>query len=471
MMTDFATWYRNLFTDKRDVLVEDKYPSSDYQARRVLDIILSNEYDPAPSPILRRVVVENYQPGLFSLSEWRNNEPYVKAGEPYIPWLSRTLADEISRLAVEDNRHFSPADEELLIRNAAFILDLSYNGKRFDSSIPVHYYQDVFQRILNLNINGDLAREYNYYSAANAVGKEVALPLLQQVEKERWTPARLIKLGVLLGLVGVDYKLKATVGSGLSDKNIIPLKTEESLTKRLARVTALLLDKVERSEYAIDHLSEYCSDVVWTQKKTCLFFFSDDYMESLCDLKRLEMMLVQNRYLDIVMVPRNGRYANDFSLADFFDVLQLSIFERLAGLYDSGRFRVSRHGPRTACVDGRFLAEPLVNEILEAQTQYAAVYCEFKGARTFDMMAGQLAIPSYFSFVVCAEFSESVTGVNANLGAPIIVKQPPNESVFSGFKRRHLRKVRFEDGREAFLAAYTTREYSARKCQMVTLGS
>ncbi|MCK4731921.1 MAG: hypothetical protein KAT65_05620 [Methanophagales archaeon] len=81
-----------------------------------------------------------------------------------------------------------------------------------------------------------------------------------------------------------------------------------------------------------------------------------------------------------------------------------------------------------------------------------------KGARSYEMLQG-IKKTAYFAFVVCREFREAVTGLDARNLPLVLIRQGSGECSFRNFKYRAKRRYTFPDGRTIYIAERTAIEY------------
>ncbi len=184
-----------------------------------------------------------------------------------------------------------------------------------------------------------------------------------------------------------------------------------------------------------------------------MVYFTDDYIETIFDLKCLERQLEHNEYLTIHLVPRAHYYGNDASYEDIMELMCEEVFSKLGRFYETRRFTVCREGPHM----GTFYKETISREVAELFRNSDVVVV--KGSRPYETMQG-IRKPAYFSMAVCREFCESITGVDERSGAPVFIRQDPGVASFTDFRHRVDRMHIFEDGKVAGLARMTAMDYA-----------
>ena len=104
--------------------------------------------------------------------------------------------------------------------------------------------------------------------------------------------------------------------------------------------------------------------------------------------------------------------------------------EKFSFLKSCDRFRVHKSGPKLGTVNLQKLDLSIMTLIEQADL------IEARGARNYEMMQG-INKDICFGFMVCRDFSESVTGMKAEDSPLIFLKQSYGKLSFSGFQKRH----------------------------------
>ena len=263
-------------------------------------------------------------------------------------------------------------------------------------------------------------------------------------------PRQLMAYSLLAGVIGLDMKCSHCAASHLTADNAAA--SEGALpSQRFDAIYAWLVAKESDPTlfcavlfaweiYERLVLSEPCS----------LYFFPDDMGETVFDLFRLQEEMKYNHRLRVTFVPRNGRFHNDCALEDVDRLLERSCFEVLRHLREKGEFVVNPNGPKNSAVEAPKMSRRLVDAILDDATVLF-----FKGARSYEMIATGIRIPTFSGQTVSREFSESVTGASATAGVPVLryFRAFPD---YWGFAERHRRvEPLFPTGQPGWQAAMT----------------
>jgi hypothetical protein len=389
---------------------------------------------------LRRVCPELFQDTIHD------------AIEPYDQWLTRTVNSILLRMASYHPAGFgltvSARFREELVEKVRLILDFrDKNGTLLCDLIPQQMYEDVFIRMLTMMIEKKTTVDEPYlYETFNKMCHRLAMSLLSCLETggilhpEDSCIRSLIHISVLSGYVGINLKSSASAASTLLNRDLLPI--EESWIKDMASVRAvpdreldtmsqrmLFISRKSGGAFGLDSLDMYFKEVIHASDPTLLIFFSDDYLETVIDLKRFELMMARNPLLSVLFVPRNGRYGNDFACEDIPVILSEPGFEKLALLHGQGRFVVCPEGPMAGCIDVRYVSETLIRQI-ETLSQQKTLVFETKGCRNFEMIQGQLSAPWYTSFNCNRALSIRTVGIDME---PVFLRIPSGMKAYDGF--------------------------------------
>lgn len=391
------------------------------------DLILRNEPDLASPALLQELFMPYHQNGTFMLGERLsgNRLPFLQGEvENFDTWCRTAVKSDLIRIlyarALPGNLAPHRFDEVASIVTNA----LQYRGSlgMLCNSIPNQNYIDYLRRALALYAYRDANVEFDTESEYNEFSSDVVLSIISShlapLAEAAPSPAKLRRLmsySLLAGVIGLDMKCSHCAASPLTPDNAAGSQGNAPASR-----SEEIWQWLQRKEQ--DPVS-YCPELFeWTRyedlvlNRPCvLFFFSDDLGETLLDLFRIQAELTYNKFLRVVFVPRNGRYHNDFALADVEPTLTHPAFAALNRWRDQGRFGVSPHGPRSGAVEGPKMSRRLVESILdEADVLF------FKGSRTYELLATGIRLPSFSGQTVSREFSSSVTGADASAGVPAL---------------------------------------------------
>jgi len=422
--------------------------------------ILFRERNPATRHDISRYLGLQRFPGTTSIG-YRQTHPEIFQDtldsnlELYGEWLDRSVAQTASAVLDAEARHHRRNGREdpsidHMVKQAAEILKFkTAQGIILADAIPQQLYEDMFVRLISYIRHPDgRLHEPHLYRNFNALCHRIGLALLNALEKTRAFRSRggdinrLIHVSVLSGHVGINLKSSASAASFLLNRDLVPLPKEwietpaavrNATSSDLFTVAERVLEITGRPEgqFGLESLNDYYVEVVDTDVPTLLVFFCDDYLESIIDLKRFEAMLVRNPNLQVLFIPRAGRYGNDLAYQDVQIIFLESAFKGVRKLKSTGRFHVSAHGPKAGCIDPRDVNRALIDEI-DSLGKDRKIIFETKGCRNFEMLRGGLTIPWYSSFNCNRALSIRTVQVD---GPPVFLRIPPGLNAYDGFCR------------------------------------
>ncbi len=429
------------------------------QQHKLTDRILFREPSPAAPDDISRYFGPPRFPGTTSIG-YRQTHPDIFQDtldsklELYDEWLERSVTRTscafIEAEAGDRNSSAENTSVEQMIEQVAEILTFkTASGISLADAIPQQVYEDTFVRILSyIRHPAGSGHEPHMYFNFNALCHRIGLALLNVLETDDAAShidddiARLIHVSVLSGHVGINLKSSASAASLLLNRDLLPLPEQWIETPAtVAHISSLDLCSAARhvleitsqpeGQFGLESLNDYYNEVVDTNVPTLLVFFCDDYLESLIDMKRFEVLLKRNPNLQVLFIPRAGRYGNDLAHADLKTIIQEPVFKDLQKLQHTRRFQVSAHGPRAGCIDPRDVSATLIHE-MDRLGQGRCVIFETKGCRNFEMLCGRLTIPWYASFNCNRALSIRTVGVD---GPPVFLRIPPGLKAYDGFTR------------------------------------
>lgn len=412
------------------------------------------------SEVADRKTVERYFgvptfPGTTSIG-YRKNHPEIfqdttsSALENYADWVDRSIRKVLRKMIENDSllvggtRVDEPA--EVTVQKVKLLLDFqTKEGVPLCDAVPQQMYEDLFIRMVLLVRAGQIPGEtVNFYRELNAIGHRIALALIDRIDpgagESRAGVEKLLQLAVLSGYVGINLKSSASAASTLLNRNFIPLK--ESWIQSIEKVHAVSTEEIEsvvdhllsvsdlpEGKFGLESLRQYQAEVAEAYDPVLLVFFCDDYIESVIDLKRFELLLDANPVLSVLFLPRNGRYGNDLAYEDMAQIMSERQFQNLHRHLASGRFIISPDGPRSGCIDPRYLSRRMIETIGQC-AQNRKLIIETKGCRNFEMLRGGLSVPWYAGFNCNRALSIRTVGLD---GPPVFMRIPPGLYAYEGF--------------------------------------
>ncbi|HTP09559.1 MAG TPA: hypothetical protein VMP08_14990 [Anaerolineae bacterium] len=396
-------------------------------------------------------------PGTTSIG-YRQRNPEIfqdtteSTYETYPDWVRRSLSSILRKMEIKgllpasDDLPNAPT-EEIVQKIDKMLTFEALGGVPLCEAIPQQLYEDIFIRMVALLLEEEsTSATINFYREFNAICHRIALALIDRLESEGIIGteinriAKLIQIAVLSGYVGINLKSSASAASTLLNRDFAPLKegwvqsitaVNEVPAAEINQVVDNLLMVSEKPEgqFGLESLLKYQAEVIKTEIPTLLVFFCDDYLESVVDIKRLEVILDGNPHLVVLFIPRSGRYGNDIAYDDMEDILQESQFDSLHKHVKSERFYISPHGPKSGCIDPRYMSKALIGEISTLSKGKRVIF-ETKGCRNFEMLRGDLQIPWYAGFNCNRALSVRTVGI---YGPPVFVRIPPGLRAYDQF--------------------------------------
>ena len=417
---------------------------------------LCQEPCPANEKTISRFFGPSRFPGTSSIGDRKKNpeifqDTSASEYESYDTWINRIIRKTIHELTLKGlikDMARSEEDIEEIVRKVIIILEFqTVYDTRLCEAIPQQMYEDIFIRILMFLLNPESPNnEAHLYQEFNAICHRISLALIILMEQKKIIGNRtfdfqkLIQIAVLSGHVGINLKSSSSAASALLNRNFLPIDkawarnmeavhaVPEDMIMKVAEYIIELTDKPE-GQFGLESLQKYNQEVLETQTPTLLVFFCDDYMESMIDMKRIEAMLQINPKLLILFIPRAGRYGNDIAHEDVKEILSEKLFEKLHIFHQSKRFHISKNGPKSGCIDPRFIGKELMRDI-ESLGKGRNIVFETKGCRNFEMLHGNLYVPWYASFNCNRALSIRTVQID---GSPVFLRIPAGLKAYDGF--------------------------------------
>ncbi|MDE5946353.1 MAG: hypothetical protein K2G63_03455 [Oscillospiraceae bacterium] len=420
----------------------------------IIQVVLSSPYCRATKAQIYDIVQKNYYPGLFNLSERIKNPTFLleESMVSFEDWIyikirvemeqiykSENLIEQIDAVGIEAIVHYCVCVLYFKNKKKVCFLDLIINQE----------YSDIFRRILMLLITGNAFYVFNNNLDFNNLGKEV-VPQIIQMTNYYSLHERLLQ-SIASGMIGMDIK----------EKNIstAPISLECNLKLDRKDIVSIIdaLDAYihNNSKIGIDCFEDYYNEVILGCNLN-IVWFTDDYIETIFEMKFIEEQMNVNKTLNFTIVPRYDSYSNDASYDDVIKMLELDELRELKHYYKIGRFSICRNGMDISTVDLFRMSSELYDIILKSDI------CVISGARAFEMTQGMKKIVYYTGIAVCKAYTESITGFSRNSGKLVFLRQGVGEHSFEGFKDRAWRQIQ-DDNTVISVAKITAKEYYMEK--------
>lgn len=443
-----------IFAYLKELLPEITNLSDDEIENYVIDTIMETPYERATLEQVYDIVQPDYYPGLFQMSERRGAPEFLleENKQPFEKWLTQRFSMELEQLRRSEllEGKINKVGIEVLIRYCKDIMKFkNKQGDFFVDLIINQEYSDLFRRILMFLIMGSPFFIYHNHLAFNEKGKKLAPQLLKMTEnydlRERMLQA------IASGMIGMDIKEENISTAPISLDSSLALEGR-SVNEIVENLDAYIHNK---EKIGIDCFDYYYEEVICGENLK-IAWFTDDYIETIFELKFIEEQLTVNGTLSFTLIPRYASYSNDASYNDIQEMLEIDELQRLREYYKAGRFCLCRNGMDISTIDFFRMSSELYNVIKKADI------CVISGARAFEMTQGLNKVVYYTGIAVCKSYTESITGFSRNSGKLVFLRQDKGERSFEGFRDRAWRKL--WDGDELInVANVTAREYYMKK--------
>lgn len=404
----------------------------------IINEILKMPYRSVDRKKVQKIMGNNYVPGLFWIRDRRANPAFLleESEIDLDEWIHRKLDVEIDQLykSEELSEKIKKLGKEKVISHAKNVLMfLDCDNNSLIDKIINQEYSDIFRRILMLILTGNSLYIFNNNEKFNELGKNI-VPLILENTQEYDFRNRLFQ-SIASGLIGMDIKESNISTAPISLDNNFYIE-ENNVFEMTNLIEGYINDK---DKIGIDCFEQYFEEVI-NGKALKMAWITDDYIETIFELKFIEEQLKYNASITFTLIPRYDSYSNDASYNDIMEMLSLNILTELNKYYANGRFRVCRNGMDISTFDGNRMSEE-VYEIIDT-----ADVVVISGARAYEMSQGMNKIVYYTGIAVCKGYTESITGFSKNSGKLIFLRQDKGERSFEDFSRRATRRMETEKG-------------------------
>lgn len=420
----------------------------------VIRVVLSSPYCRATGEQIYDIVQKNYYPGLFNMSERIKNPAFLleEAMVSFEDWLCIKIKAEIEQIYKSENlaARIDAVGTETIVRYCVCILYFK-NQKNicFFDLIINQEYSDIFRRILMLLITGNVFYVFNNNLNFNKSGKKIVPQIIQKTN--HYSLHERLLQSIASGMIGMDIKEKNISTAPISLESNLKLE-EKDIDSIINALDAYIHNN---SKIGIDCFENYYNEVLLGCNLN-IVWFTDDYIETIFEMKFIEEQMRFNKTLNFTVVPRYGSYSNDASYEDVIDMLELDELRELKQYYKIGRFNICRNGMDISTIDFFRMSSELYDIILKSSI------CVISGARAFEMTQGMKKVVYYTGIAVCKSYTESITGFCRNSGKLVFLRQDVGEHSFEGFKDRAWRKIQ-DDDKIISVAKITAKEYYMEK--------
>ena len=379
------------------------------------------------------LVDTDFVPGLFRLSEIHRGARFLTPPADYDDWLRNVVDEELRLIEASSPDLLKNTDAQEIMPKVKQILAFQPStGGTLRELTCYQEYSDILHRIVMTLLTNYPEYEIEFYNELTAGKASLILDVIGHLEEDRSLTLRdWLHFSIAAGLLGIDNKtvnaatsvFDRTVGISLGNES----GNRDSEIHRIARElvrTAQTPCRIDASDFFFHLLETNCV------YKLRIVSFPDDYLESLFLLKFYELLLDRYKMVSIDFIPKSVPCSNDLT----YDHV-MSLMHAFQGLANNPRFQVVANGPKTGGVNILKLSEEVCRRIADA------FIVDVRGARNYEMMQG-LRKQTFFGFMVCRDFSVSVSGLVPHDRPLIFIRHLQGEHSFEGFKQRHLRSHR-----------------------------
>jgi hypothetical protein len=272
------------------------------------------------------------------LSPWdRDIEEYLKS----------TVASEVERAIVEGCLTLMDpiSATDFIVEQLFKLLEYQFDDAPIATRIFNQELSDVISKVIAFCVFGNPNVDLHTCKSFNQMaGKIIPVLLERHLLKER-DIRMLLAYSIGAGMIGLDLKSANAAASSFVSKGIElgrllrlePISASSAVFEELEEKVAGKSVIDDWDFFAIEVLGGASLKLVW---------FLDDFVETFFDLYLAWRLLETNRFLKIVIVPKNGRYGNDASYQDVVRMLHLPLFSPLSTHLRSGRLKALKNGPK-----------------------------------------------------------------------------------------------------------------------------
>jgi SAM-dependent methyltransferase len=405
--------------------------SSDNRWTTIRRIILGYQNEHSIEEQSPRICSQDYQPGTLTLDKITPEAAFLEPRTTFEDWINNALQDQIISMEKAQLDLFLRMSKDVVAQKVKEALEFRPIGdKSLKHEIWYQEYSDILRRLIALFAIGNPDLDLNIYPNLSVDRADFIFEVLNWLEKFKQPDLRdWLHLSIAAGLLGIDEKpIHAATSIINSSKGIALNLTGKDREVEIHRVGNELWETA-KSPCRIDATNVFFHFLETSKRyQRRIVAFSDDYLETIVLLKFYEELLRDFPKLEIDLIPRSIRCGNDATYEDI-----QSFLVRFSGLKCCSRFRVAETGPKIGGVNLLKL-HPEVIRLIDR-----AFIIDVRGARNYEMMQG-INKDAFFGFMVCRQFSESVTGLLAEERPFMYLHQSPGEYSFRGFCLRHKRQ-------------------------------
>lgn len=394
----------------------------------VEDVILGYQNEMPQMAYEMELCDKSYKPGLFTLADIEPTNEYLKSSKYFSEWIDEVLDEELELIENTDKNLFFKNSRQHVAQKVKESLEFApREGESLLNKIWYQEYSDIIRRLIFSICSNNPDLNLNTYPNLTVDREDFIFKVIETSEKmKKPTLEDWLQLSVAAGLLGIDEKSVHAATSEVDSSAGIKLNESDDIEEVYRVVDEMWY--AAKSECRVDATNAFIHRIENNCRDFKLVSFPDDYLESIVLLKFYEELLKKYPNLSIYFVPRSNRCSNDINYDD-----TLNIIKKFEYLNKSDRFHIQDNGPKIGGVNLLKLHPDIMKLIQDATA------LDVRGARNYEMMQG-VKKEIYFGFMVCREFSESITGFPIDQRPFVYLRHNIGEHSFEGFKLRHQRE-------------------------------
>ena len=409
---------------------------------------------------LRIISSESFKPMSFTIGDRSSNPWYLHETEnSFDDWCNELIVDQLQRISDSEGIRFDTVEKvaSIIRDNLRYILEYDAHGVKLQETIWNQEFIDVLRRVIGFSLTGDPNTNLQTHLKFNELAKKIIPNVIDKVKQKNLNLITLLRLATISGLSGLDLKGANAASSSFSQQGILMAPYLNTSLEESVQIYYREIMRRLNSPTPVFHWERFLQEISIKKETVKIVWFTDDYIETFFDLLFIAGLLDEYPKVALTIVPRNGTYGNDASWSDVIDLLTLDIFNKLNLYEENTRFSICKSGPSMGVINLRKLSSVVVDIVEDAN------FVVIRGCRSHEIIQGGLNKPSFTTYVVSREFSESVTGYDARESPLLFFYLSPGEYAFYGFKDRYLREKILSDGRKIYLCRSTLEDHETRR--------
>lgn len=299
-------------------------------------MLIDTPYKQAKQEITNHIIRNNYKPGFFELSKIDNRKIVEKSVHNII----NIIEDKQLNLQIQKY------SEAKLCEDVLHILSFHTDEKNtLEDIITIQEKDDMIRKIMYYLLMGDFYYNYNSHEYFNQLAFRIVSKLFERTQN--YSFHNRLKQSIIGGLIGVNLKDKGKKQGELKTLRYCLSYAEQlSLEDNVTIFHEYIENYIEKNPYLpIDFFDDYNKEIIHTEKPLKVCWITDDYLETIFQLKFIEEQLKFNSNLTFYIIPRHSNnYTNDVSFSDIISMLQTPVFTKLKEFNLKKRLNVCKLG-------------------------------------------------------------------------------------------------------------------------------